>query len=414
MYKDFTAAEPCQNEIEDELCKLERSASIIFDKILKEYGRSQRDVHLSRKEYYDLRKFLFIMMYRNKTFHTHFTDSVDEYNLNDRDQMLAYMKAKGFENPDEVWFSNIRGFLFVDLTKHPREWKVELEKSVYPPDALWFYKNVEFCFVSTCTPTDVTDEFMMTQNAFSICFQVYCQIVLHYVHPSAFVQMQQDLSSYRIRLMTFSYEYPFESILRYYYAFMTARMLYGQDDPTAWATEDHRCAHLLLAGLLLMISQTPGHRSGFTDHTTRSGLNVSSTPTMIAFGPPINEAQGVIASHTPHQQPPSSQSENIAPRSMVPRYLSPRGHRHAPFPQRWCWRLSPRTSSLIGAISSQYEGLIHVGDLRRRSRRLCLFRPRRMVIQRIVGKGIKECFLQSSPVRAFSLSMGGMVAERRA
>lgn len=82
MYKDFTAAEPCQNEIEDELCKLERSASIIFDKILKEHGRSQRDVHLSRKEYYDLRKFLFIMMYRNKTFHTRFTDTVDEYNLN--------------------------------------------------------------------------------------------------------------------------------------------------------------------------------------------------------------------------------------------------------------------------------------------------------------------------------------------
>lgn len=26
---------------------------------------------------------------------------------------------------------------------------------------------------------------------------------------------------------------------------MTARMLYGQDDPIAWATEDHRCAHLL-------------------------------------------------------------------------------------------------------------------------------------------------------------------------
>lgn len=245
MYKDFTAAEPCQNEIEDELCKLERSASIIFDKILKEYGRSQRDVHLSRKEYYDLRKFLFIMMYRNKTFHTHFTDSVDEYNLNDRDQMLVYMKAKGFKNPKEVWFSNIRGFLFVDLTKHPKEWKVELEKSVYPPDALWFYKNVEFYFVSTCTPTDVMDEFILTQNAFSICFQVYCQIVLHYVHPSAFVQLQQDLSSYRIRMMTFSYEYPFESILRYRYAFMTARMLYGQDDPTAWATEDHRCTHLL-------------------------------------------------------------------------------------------------------------------------------------------------------------------------
>lgn len=168
MYKDFTAAEPCQNEIEDELCKLERSASIIFDKILKEHGGSQRDVHLSRKEYYDLRKFLFIMTYRNKTFHTRFTDSMEEYNSNDREQMLAYMKAKGFESPKDVWFSNIRGFLFVDLTKHPNEWKAELEKSVYPPDALWFYKNVEFYFVSTCTPTDVTDEFLMTQNAFSI------------------------------------------------------------------------------------------------------------------------------------------------------------------------------------------------------------------------------------------------------
>ena len=82
--------------------------------------------------------------------------------------MLAYMKAKGFKSPKDVWFSNIRGFLFINLTKHPHEWKSELEKSVYPPDALWFYKNVEFYFVSTCTPTDVTDEFLMTQNAFSI------------------------------------------------------------------------------------------------------------------------------------------------------------------------------------------------------------------------------------------------------
>lgn len=86
-------------------------------------------------------------------------------------------------------------------------------------------------------PTDMVDLLR--------CFEVYCQIVLHYAHPSVFVQLQRDLSSYRIRLMRLSYEYPFGSILRYHYAFMTARMLYGQDDPIAWVTEDYRCAHLL-------------------------------------------------------------------------------------------------------------------------------------------------------------------------
>lgn len=86
-------------------------------------------------------------------------------------------------------------------------------------------------------PTDMVDLLR--------CFEVYCQIVLHYAHPSVFVQLQRDLSFYRVRLMKLSYELPFESVLRYHYAFMRARMLYGQDDPIAWATEDYRCAYFL-------------------------------------------------------------------------------------------------------------------------------------------------------------------------
>ena len=41
-------------------------------------------------------------MYRSKTFHTRFTDSVDKYNLSDRQALLAYMNAKGFERPEDV------------------------------------------------------------------------------------------------------------------------------------------------------------------------------------------------------------------------------------------------------------------------------------------------------------------------
>ncbi len=40
--------------------------------------------------------------------------------------------------------------------------------------------------------------------------------------------------------------YTFDSIRDYHYSFMTVRILHGQDDPVAWATEDTRCEVLLI------------------------------------------------------------------------------------------------------------------------------------------------------------------------
>ena len=61
------------------------------------------------------------MHYRNRTFAIRFQKSFEDYDANDREAMLAYVKGKGFEKPFDVWFSNILAFLDIDLSKEPLE-----------------------------------------------------------------------------------------------------------------------------------------------------------------------------------------------------------------------------------------------------------------------------------------------------
>lgn len=75
------------------------------------------------------------MMYRNRTFANRYEKSTEDYNSNDRDSMLAYMKEKGFDKPRDVWFHNIHAFLDVSLS---REWGKEIIDRAYPADAQWF------------------------------------------------------------------------------------------------------------------------------------------------------------------------------------------------------------------------------------------------------------------------------------
>lgn len=172
MYRNFSAAEPNQHDLEKKLSKLECAASEICKEIIKRQGtnlaRPNVKVHLVRRRKNLLRRFLFIMMYRNRTFQSRFKNTIAEYDSNDRVQMVAYMNEKGFTSPKDVWYSNILGFLEIDLERESKEWYEDLAARVFPADALWFLKNMESSFLSICTTQDHDDEFIMTPNAYSI------------------------------------------------------------------------------------------------------------------------------------------------------------------------------------------------------------------------------------------------------
>lgn len=87
------------------------------------------------------------------------------------------------------------------------------------------------------------------------CFGVYAMAVIYYAKESVRLKLTWALKEYRYRLADYLYSYKFDSLREYNYAFMTARILEGQDDPVAWRSEDPRC------NILLRLKTSPNETS---------------------------------------------------------------------------------------------------------------------------------------------------------
>ncbi|KAL9084264.1 MAG: hypothetical protein Q9159_005309 [Coniocarpon cinnabarinum] len=119
-----------------------------------------------------LRKFLFIMHYRNKGFHLRFTKSKDEYDYDDRAFMLDFMEKEAIDTPIDVWFRNIRAILDADIQQYP-EWETDATKlaqdfHAYELDMKWYLKNLQMHHLVFVQPQSPGLEFVLTENAFSI------------------------------------------------------------------------------------------------------------------------------------------------------------------------------------------------------------------------------------------------------
>ena len=77
------------------------------------------------------------------------------------------------------------------------------------------------------------------------CFGMYAVTVIYHAKSSVKLELTWALEEYRYRLADYSYPYKFDSLREYNNAFMTARVLEGQDNPSVWRTEDPRCSILL-------------------------------------------------------------------------------------------------------------------------------------------------------------------------
>jgi hypothetical protein len=167
MYRDFDRSNPDQHRIEQKLANLESRAGKILAKARQAFDAGKGQVEMLRGERDTLRKFLFIMMYRNKRFHRRFNLSSEQYFANDRATMMSYMRDKGFKKPVDVWFDNLEAF--IDLEMDPElKWMQTIVKRAYPDDAVWFVKNAQMCYLCFCTPKDPETEFLLTENSYGV------------------------------------------------------------------------------------------------------------------------------------------------------------------------------------------------------------------------------------------------------
>ncbi|GKZ34328.1 hypothetical protein AbraIFM66950_004558 [Aspergillus brasiliensis] len=167
MYRD-----PGFNEnpyhLEDKLAKLEGRASEIISKACRAFARAST-LSLKRIEVDTLRKFLFLMKYRNGgMFDRYNHDDAQNYQADDRARMLVYMHNKGFTKPRDVWFNNLRHMLDVELDAG-KKWRETLRNQIYPDDAAMFELHLLHSFMAFCEPeTPGEEEFLLTENAFGI------------------------------------------------------------------------------------------------------------------------------------------------------------------------------------------------------------------------------------------------------
>lgn len=156
--------------IEDKLGKLEEKASKILREIRQAFERGEREFSLTREDKNELRRFLFIMLYRNQTLKRRYPNSSDEYNGEDKELLLDHMLERKVESPEAIWIQNIETFLETPISSEGA-WKEKSIPQASPGEAMRLLAHMNSTFLSFCCPEDPSsgkDEFFITENAYSI------------------------------------------------------------------------------------------------------------------------------------------------------------------------------------------------------------------------------------------------------
>jgi hypothetical protein len=168
MYRDTSKPSPEQQHIEQMFSKLEGQASIVFRKITKAFEQKEKGLWLTREERDLVRKFLFLLKYRGSTFHRRFYhDNTECYEADDRELLWEYIAEKGFKRPMDVWLHNLRTIM--ELRMDPEgEWIKDLPKRMFFDDAMWFIVHAQCMYMAICTPSNPSDEFILTDNSYNV------------------------------------------------------------------------------------------------------------------------------------------------------------------------------------------------------------------------------------------------------
>lgn len=169
MYNDpAQATSDKQRRIEAMFSKMESQASILFRRIVKTHEAGDTTVTLSRTELDFIRKFLFLLKYRGSTFHqTFYRDTLDDYPFNDRELLFDYMRERNFSSPRDVWYHNLETIINLEMDPE-RKWLKTLPQKMFLNDALWCIMHVGMYYMAICTPSEVADEFILTENCYNV------------------------------------------------------------------------------------------------------------------------------------------------------------------------------------------------------------------------------------------------------
>ncbi|KAK0721954.1 hypothetical protein B0T26DRAFT_196561 [Lasiosphaeria miniovina] len=169
MYSDSSKVDhQQQHQVEKLLSKLESQACQIFRRITKAFEDNEAGLWITRSERDLIRKFLFILKYRGSGFHHRFYhDKPKDYAEIDRELLREYMAERGFTCPFNVWLDNLRAIIELEMDPEG-EWKSKLLKRMYMDDAMWFITHAQCSYMAICTPSDIADEFVLTDNSYNI------------------------------------------------------------------------------------------------------------------------------------------------------------------------------------------------------------------------------------------------------
>jgi hypothetical protein len=150
------------NEIERKLSQVEIKASEIVNKIKQRFLDGATEVFLREADINTLKRFMFIMIYRNQEF-----SELYEFN-NDalRQSLEAYMEANELKTLKEIWLRSLRAFIDVDFGQP--NWSEWVLQRAYHHDAFLFIHYMKETYICLCTPEDDDDEFLLTQNIYNI------------------------------------------------------------------------------------------------------------------------------------------------------------------------------------------------------------------------------------------------------
>ncbi|KAK6435419.1 hypothetical protein LTR95_008389 [Oleoguttula sp. CCFEE 5521] len=167
MYCDENCGEP--EEVEEQLSRLEGRAAQIIAKVKKLFAEEPDGVlTLTRSERNDLRRFLFVMKYRNSNFYQRYNhDTIEDYTTHDKERMRDYMMERGFRSPRDVWLDNLRAFMDIEMDM-TLQWTRDIMQRAYGDDAKMFIAHAQHSFLAFCRPEDEDEEFLLTANAYGI------------------------------------------------------------------------------------------------------------------------------------------------------------------------------------------------------------------------------------------------------
>ncbi|KAG1821491.1 hypothetical protein EV424DRAFT_1322226, partial [Suillus variegatus] len=181
IYQDVRSTDDI-NELEKKLAVLERHAACIIKDLHQ--ALSQGTLTLKRRLLEDLRKFLFIMHYRNAACSDIYFQADHPQNTSSRQWIESVMKAKGLHSAAETWLHFLRYYLDTSHSDIMRDAAELVEKygeeglqnmiteSHIPPDlehfpAYTYYVQANGYFFSIWEAAE-GEEFIITSHAFGL------------------------------------------------------------------------------------------------------------------------------------------------------------------------------------------------------------------------------------------------------